>query len=244
MLTVDINCDVGEGLDNEESLMPYISSCNIACGAHAGSITTIDRVIKIALKNKVKIGAHPSFPDRENFGRTKMNISPEALEISLVNQIQTIQERLDLLGGTLHHVKIHGALYNLSAVNEETAQVIVNSMQEVAPNTILYVPNNSALEQIAIQNKLKTKREAFADRNYNNDLTLVSRSQDNAVITDKNEVINHLSQMIFNQQVKTISNTLVPIQPETYCVHGDNKEAITLVKYIHQSLSDKGVKIA
>ena len=162
----------------------------------------------------------------------------------MVNQIQTIQERLGLLGGTLHHVKMHGALYNLSAVNDETAQVIINSMKKVAPNTILYVPNNSILEQIAIQNKLKTKREAFADRHYNNDLTLVSRSQQNAVITDKNEVINHLTQMIFHQQVKTISNILVPIQPETYCVHGDNKEAIALVKHIHQSLSDKGVKIA
>tara|TARA_B100000809_G_C15104712_1_gene518290 strand:- start:1258 stop:1992 length:735 start_codon:yes stop_codon:yes gene_type:complete len=244
MMTVDINCDVGEGINNEELLMPYISSCNIACGAHAGDLETIDRVIKIARKNNVKIGAHPSFPDRKNFGRVIMVISLEELEISLINQINLIKERLDLLGGTLHHVKAHGALYNLSAVNKETAEVIVSSIKKVAPDAILYVPNNSIIEKVAIKNKLHTKLEAFADRNYNDDLTLVSRSQKNAVITNKDEVMNHISQMIFHQQVKTIFNNLIAIKPETFCIHGDNTEAIELVKYIHQSLTEKGIHIA
>ena len=244
MLTVDINCDVGEGVNNEELLMPYISSCNIACGAHAGDVETIDRVIKLAQKYQVKIGAHPSFPDRKNFGREVMDISLEKLEISLINQIKLIQERLDLFGGKLNHVKAHGALYNLSAVDSNIAEVIVNSIKETAPNAILYVPYNSVIEKVALQNKLNIKLEAFADRNYNDDLTLVSRSQKNAVITNKDEVIDHISNMIIHQQVKTISNILVSIKPETFCVHGDNSEAIELVKHIHHSLTQKGISIA
>ena len=244
MVTVDINCDVGEGINNEELLIPYISSCNIACGAHAGDIETIDRVIIIAQENKVKIGAHPSFPDRENFGREIMDIPLEELEISLINQIKLIEERLDILGRTLHHVKAHGALYNLSAVNKETAEVIVSAIKKTAPHATLYVPNNSVIEKVAIQNKLHSKLEAFADRHYNDDLTLVSRAQKNAIITNKEEVIHHISQMIFHQQVKTISNQLIAIKPETFCVHGDNTEAIELVKYIHQSLTAKGIQIA
>ena len=243
MLTVDINCDVGEGINNEELLMPYISSCNIACGAHAGDLETINRVIKIAQTNKVKIGAHPSFPDKKNFGRAIMDISLEELEISLINQIKLIQEPLDLLGGSLHHVKPHGALYNFSAVSKETALVIVNVIKTVAPDAILYVPCNSIIEKVAIENKINTKLEAFADRNYNDNLTLVSRSEQNAVITNKEEVINHLLQMINHQKVKTITDNLLEIKPETFCVHGDNKKAIELVKYIHQSLTEKGIDI-
>ena len=243
MVTVDINCDVGEGINNEKLLMPYISSCNIACGAHAGNLKTIDRVIKIAKQNKVKIGAHPSFPDRENFGRAIMKISSEDLENSLINQIQMIQERLDLVGKTLHHVKAHGALYNLSAVNKDTATVIVKAIKKAAPHAIIYIPCNSIIEKVALQCKLDTKLEAFADRNYNDDLTLVSRSQTNAMITNKDEVMNHLSQIIDHQQVKTISNKLIAIKPKTFCVHGDNPEGIQLVKYIYQSLTAKGIQI-
>ena len=244
MLIVDINCDVGEGINNEEFLMPYISSCNIACGAHAGDLKTIDRVIKIALQNNIKIGAHPSFPDKENFGRAVMDISFKELEKSLINQIELIQERLDLFGSTLHHVKAHGALYNLSAVDKNTAAVIVKSIKKAAPRAILYVPCNSIIEKVAIQNKLQTHLEAFADRNYTDNLTLVSRSEKNAVITNKEEVINHLLQMIIHQKVKTITGKLVTLQPETFCVHGDNKEAIELVKHIHDSLTEKGISIA
>ncbi len=243
MLTVDINCDVGEGIDNEEFLMPFISSCNIACGAHAGDVLTIDHVIKLALNDNVKIGAHPSFPDRENFGRVAMEISLAELEESLLSQVSLIKERLQLFGGTLHHVKAHGALYNLSATDEATAQVIVNVMKKVAPETTLYVPSNSVIEQIASQSGLKTMMEVFADRNYNDDLTLVSRSEKNAVLTNKEEVIKHISEMIFRKRIKTISGQLIPIKSDTMCVHGDNREAIELVKYINKSLTTQGVQI-
>lgn len=244
MLTIDINCDVGEGINNEELLMPYISSCNIACGAHAGDIKTIDRIIKIAQKHQVKIGAHPSFPDRKNFGREIMDISLVKLEISLINQINLMQERLGLFGEKLNHIKAHGALYNLSAVDENIAEVIVNSVKKTVSKAILYVPYNSIVEKLAVKNKLEIKYEAFADRNYNDNLTLVSRTQKNAVITNKEEVINHISNMIINHKVKTISGALIPIKTDTFCVHGDNPEAIKLVMYIYKTLTKKGISIA
>jgi len=244
MITVDINCDVGEGINNEELLMPYISSCNIACGAHAGDLDTIDRVIKIAQAHHLKIGAHPSYPDRENFGRERMNISLEKLELSLIAQIKLMQERLSVFGESLNHIKAHGALYNLSAVDEDIAAVVINTVKKIAPSTILYVPYNSLIEKKAVKHQVKIKYEAFADRNYNDDLTLVSRAQTNAIITNKEDVIDHISEMIINQQVKTISNLLIPIKAETFCVHGDNAAAIELVKHIYKSLTKKGISIA
>ena len=244
MLTVDINCDVGEGIGNEELLIPYISSCNIACGAHAGNVDTIDHVIQLAQQYQVKIGAHPSFPDRKNFGRQVMDISLEQLERSLINQIELMQERLDLAGDKMNHVKVHGALYNISATDQGFAEVVVNAVRKLDPNTLLYVPFHSVIEKVALKNKLRIQYEVFADRNYNDDLTLVSRSQKNAVIINQDEVIRHISEMILHQQVKTVANTIIPIKAETFCVHGDHNEAIKLVKHIYHSLTKKGISIA
>lgn len=244
MPTIDINCDVGEGVNNEASLMPYISSCNIACGAHAGNIETIDRVIYLAIQHGVKIGAHPSFPDRENFGRKAIDISIKDLELSVIDQIQLLQQQLQLQGGQLHHIKAHGALYNISAKDPKYAEVVIRSLQKTAPDVELYVPFNSEIERMAIQEKIRIKYEVFADRNYNEDLSLVSRSNKNAVIINKEKVIEHISNMILNQKVKTISNAQVSIIAETCCVHGDNETAIDIVKYIHESLKGKGITIA
>ena len=242
MLTVDINCDVGEGVDHEELLMPYISSCNIACGAHAGTIEIMDRVISIAQKHQVNIGAHPSFPDQENFGREVMDISSEALAVSLIQQIRLMQERLG--GERLHHVKAHGALYNVSAVDADIANVLVQAVKETAADTVLYVPYNSVIERLAIQHQLNIKYEVFADRNYRDDVRLVPRAQKNAVITNQEEVVNHLWRMVIDQQVKTISGRLIPIRAETCCVHGDNEAAVEIVRYIHQKMTQQGVTIA
>lgn len=243
MHKININCDVGEGINNEALLMPYISSCNIACGAHAGDVETIDRVIQLAQEHQVKIGAHPSFPDRENFGREVMDISLSALEQSLVDQIQLLQERISKAGAELTHVKAHGALYNLSVKDQAIARVIVDAVKKVVPAAILYVPYPSEIEKIALENQLCIRYEGFADRNYNGDLSLVSRKQNNAILTDKEAVIQHISEMILHQQVKTVNGTFVPIKVDTLCVHGDNTEAIELVQYIYESLAQKGISI-
>ena len=155
MIFIDINCDVGEGFDNEEQLFRYISSCNIACGAHAGSLEVIDKTIELAVKNKVKIGAHPSYPDKENFGRKVMPISDEELRLSISNQIDLMQERVGKQQQQLHHIKPHGALYNELAKNEKLATLFVSILKKYDSNYFLYVPYNSVIAKLALQNNIK-----------------------------------------------------------------------------------------
>ena len=241
---VDINCDVGEGIGNEAELMPYLSSCSIACGAHAGDINTISETIKLALQHSVKIGAHPSFPDKENFGRKVIAISSKELQVSIENQIVLVRDMLKTLSGTLHHVKPHGALYNLAAIDHDIAQTVVNAIKNTTNNVVLYVPYNSIIEKLALKNNLKIKIEAFADRNYNSDLTLVSRKNKNALITDEDLLLTHLLKMIKEQKVISVDGVEVEIKADTFCVHGDNPNAIKLLKIITKKLSENGVKIA
>lgn len=242
-LSIDINCDVGEGVGNEAELMPYISSCNIACGAHAGSVKIIDEVISLAKKHKVKIGAHPSFPDRENFGRVVLDIPKKELQYSIENQINLLKERAALQGEKLHHIKPHGALYNLIAKDSEMAKLVIKAIQNTCPELFLYVPYNSVIATEALKSNLQILYETFADRNYNEDLTLVSRSKENALITNKEAVFTHIKRMIVNKEVATIAG-IKKIVADTICVHGDTKNAVELVKYIFTTLSKNNIKVA
>ena len=234
---IDINCDVGEGLQNESIVMPFISSCNIACGAHAGNVETIDKVIKLAMENNVKIGAHPSFPDKENFGRKIMKISNEELQDSVEAQLKLFKERAALQNAAVHHVKPHGALYNLIAVNEEKARVVANAMLKVFKEAKLYVPYNSAIEKIAKKKKIKIVYEAFADRNYNDNLTLVSRALPYAVITDKEKVLKHVKRISEQSLVRTVQDNKKVIKAVTFCVHGDNANAVDILRYLHKHIN-------
>lgn len=242
-MKIDINCDVGEGVDNEPLMMPYISSCNIACGGHFGDVNSMDKTIKIAIENKVKIGAHPSFPNKENFGRKLMQISDEELTESIQNQLDVFLERLSFFDGKLHHIKPHGALYNAIAVDKKLAILFMKSIDKYLKEAFLYVPYNSEIEKLALKNNIKIKYEAFADRNYNDDGTLVSRTHKNALLVDEKEVLNHVLYMIKNNQVKTISGLEKEIKVDTFCVHGDTKNAVEIVKKLHQNLEKKGFKI-
>lgn len=237
---IDINCDVGEGIANEHLLMPYISSCNIACGGHFGNAETIDKTIALAIKNNVLIGAHPSFPDKENFGRKVLDISHVELQKSIESQLSLFEERLTLVNGKTHHIKPHGALYNLIAVDVEFAKTFLKAIANYSQNVFLYVPYNSVIERIAIENNIKIKYEAFADRNYNNDLTLVSRSHKNAVITNFDEVFKHVLLMIKEGKVKTISGLEKTIKATTFCVHGDNKKSLEIVRNLSERLQKEG----
>jgi UPF0271 protein len=242
-MKIDINCDVGEGVGNEQFLMPYISSCNIACGGHFGDANTIDKTIQLAIENQVKIGAHPSFPDKENFGRKLMNISNEELKESINSQLNLFKERMSLVGAKLHHIKPHGALYNVIAVDEKLAVFFADVIKPYLNNAYLYVPYTSVIAKVALKKNIKIKYEAFADRNYNDDLTLVSRTESKALLVDKNEVLNHILHMIKHQNVKTISDLEIPIKADTFCVHGDTKNAIEIVKFINKQLTEKGISI-
>ncbi len=233
-MNIDFNCDVGEGLDNEHLLMPWISSCNIACGGHAGSPEIIDKVIDLALENNVKIGAHPSFPDRANFGRVIIEISNEKLQKSLEEQMTLFKERATLKEAVVHHVKPHGALYNLITVNEEKAQLVVRAIQNVFGKIKIYVPYNSAIERIALENGMEIAYEGFADRNYNDDLTLVSRKESNAVLTNPNEIVQHVFRMVMNSKVLTVFGNEKNIKADTFCIHGDNENVVEILKGLHQ----------
>ena len=240
---IDINCDVGEGLDNEANLMPFISSCSIACGEHAGDEETIKKTIQLALQHNVKIGAHPSFPDRENFGRKVLAMPINDLKLSLEAQIKLVKRNVEELGAELNHVKAHGALYNLSAIDSKTAEALIEVVKNTANEAYLYVPYGSFLETLAKKNGLKTKVEAFADRNYNTDLTLVSRSQQNAVIIDPKLVAKHLLNMILDNRVISIDGVGVKMEAQTYCIHGDNPSAISILKKLIKILRENGIKI-
>jgi UPF0271 protein len=242
-IIIDINADVGEGLNNESQLMPYLSSCNIACGGHAGNEESMSKVVKLAKKHKVKIGAHPSFPDKQNFGRQVIQISSADLYTSLKQQIRSLMKVLRTEHITLHHIKPHGALYNLAAVDEKTANVIIEVVKSIALPLSLYVPYGSVIADKAQKEGIKITYEAFADRNYNVDLTLVTRSQNNAIITNPNDVFNHVYKMISQQKVKTISGVEVEIKADTFCIHGDNPEALKLLEFLSEKLQEHQVII-
>ena len=242
-LIVDINADVGEGLNNESQLMPFLSSCNIACGGHAGDEETMTQVVKLAIANKVKIGAHPSFPDKENFGRQIVQMPCADLYTSLKKQVRSLMKVLRAQHITLHHIKPHGALYNLAAVDEKTASVIIEVVKSIALPIYLYVPYGSVIADLAKKENIKITYEAFADRNYNEDLTLVSRTQKNAIITAPEEVFEHVYKMISEQKVKTIDGVEVGIKAETFCVHGDNPEALKLLQFLSEKLHQNHVII-
>lgn len=240
---VDINADVGEGLHNEALLMPYLSSCNIACGGHAGDVDTMQNVVKLAETYNVKIGAHPSFPDRENFGRLEMNMPSSELFESLASQVNRLLKVLETYNLKLNHIKPHGALYNLAVKDNNVSEVILKVVKRLPYSVKLYAPYQSVISKLAIEQNIEVVFEAFADRNYNDDLSLVSRQKSNAIICEKSEAFEHVFQMISNQKVKTINRVEVPIKAATFCVHGDTKNAVEILKYLHVNLKQKGIQI-
>ncbi len=228
-----INCDVGEGIGNEEILMPYISACNIACGGHAGDVETMHEVVSLAKKYQVEIGAHPSYPDRENFGRVSMELASAELIKTIQEQISNLEEIVTLHDAKITHIKPHGALYNDVAKSSEKAQFFLNAISTYKEKYKLYVPYNSVIETLALQQNFKVIYEAFADRNYNDDLTLVSRQKDNAILTEIGEIIPHVSRLKNEQKIQTISGEKITLKSDTFCVHSDTISAIEIVQQLH-----------
>lgn len=243
VFTIDINADVGEGVGNESELLPIISSCNIACGGHSGDEQSMRNAVRLAIEHHTKIGAHPSFPDVENFGREEVEMSCASLYQSIKKQIELLKRIIREEQGLLHHVKPHGALYNLAAKNESTAKVIVEVMKRFHQPLKLYVPYGSIIAEIAQKEGVKITYEAFADRNYNHDLSLVSRKKNNALITNSDEMYAHIYNMIVHQKVKAISGAKVEIKAQTFCVHGDTPNSVKLVSELIQKLNASGIRI-
>lgn len=234
---------MGEGLDNDALLMPLISSANIACGFHAGDKDTMKKTIGLALENGVAIGAHPGFKDPANFGRTELHIALPRLFDLITEQIHILQNIADVFGAKIHHVKPHGALYNMAARDAKMARTIAAAVKAIDPQLILYGLSGSHLISEAAAIQLKTASEVFADRSYQNDGSLTPRSQAGAMIETTGESVKQVLQMVLENSVTTTGHQTIIIKAETICVHGDGKHAVVFAKTIRDQLIANHISI-
>ena len=214
---MQINCDLGEGIGNDAALMPYIDEANIACGFHAGDAFTMRETVALCIRNGVKIGAHPSYLDRENFGRKEIELSPEEIYLLVKKQIEILNQIVKTAGGNLNHVKPHGALYNTSAKNPEVAKAIAKAVKDIDAELILFGLKSSHSISAATELGLKTAAEAFADRRYENDGALTPRSQPGACFTEIQDVLNQVEK----------------VKADTWCIHGDGPHALEFAKALN-----------
>jgi UPF0271 protein len=243
VVTIDLNADIGEGMPYDHELLKYISSCNIACGGHTGDDKSMLKTINLAKKNEVKIGAHPSYPDKVNFGRKSIDISIDELIKSIDSQLQNFNNFCEQANAEWHHIKFHGALYNDLKIDNIKADALINLITTKYSNLILYVPPNSIINTIAKENSIPVKIEGFADRRYNDDLSLVSRNNPNAVILDKDLIIKQVNQMLLHQKVQTENGKDRTICIQTLCLHGDTPKALELVESIYSHLRYNNISI-
>ena len=220
-------------IGNDQAIMPLVDACNIACGFHGGDPKVIENTIQLAIQYGVEIGAHPSYPDLQGFGRRDMLLDEEELQSIIKYQIAAVKGLTECAGGKLIHVKAHGALYNKAAVSEKEALCIVLAVRTIDPNLLVYAPSKSILEQLASDYGIKVIREAFADRRYNDDGTLTSRNVSGAIINNPEEVLEQVLNLTENK-VKTSSGAYIPMLSDTICVHGDHTNTVEILKLIRK----------
>lgn len=240
-MKIDINCDVGEGIGNEAGLFPFISSCNIACGGHAGDPTTMLEVAELAARHGLKTGAHPSYPDRENFGRSSMKMPASEFISTIRSQITALLKILRQIHWPLSHIKPHGALYNDLTQNAHLASEFIEAVQPFCGDITLYVPFGSVIAHMARDAGIPIYREAFLDRRYAPDYSLVSRDRNDALIEEPEEVLQQLLLMVKNSRLITISGSRLPINADTYCIHGDTANALQILMYLSTELPRNGI---
>jgi UPF0271 protein len=244
MKFIDLNCDLGEGIGNEAAIMPFISSANIACGYHAGDEKSIWNTVELCMKNKVAIGAHPSFLDKENFGRTEMQLNDQEIYELVTQQLVIIDEICNDLDTSFVHVKPHGALYNLSAKNKAVAKTIASAIKDFNHELSLFGLSGSHSIKEAEKLGLKTCSEVFADRTYMDDGSLMPRSQPGAVIEDLDKAVQQALQMAVKGFVISASGKKIKLKAETICLHGDGKHAVEFAKAINEALKKEGISIS
>jgi UPF0271 protein len=238
---IDLNCDMGEGIGNDALIIPYVSSISIACGGHAGNRETIRQTIQLAKKANVSIGAHPSYPDRENFGRTKMDIAYSSLHESLISQLKIIQEIATEQNYPLVHLKPHGALYNQAAIDLELAQQIVSISKEMNPRWSIWGLPNSALEKMCVAQGVHFIPEGFADRSYQPDGSLTPRTYPHALIETTENCIEQVIQMIKQKKVTALSGEEIDCNVATICLHGDGVHALTFAKALREEFKTQHI---
>ena len=240
-MKVDINCDLGEGItqsdcENDALLMPFISRCNIACGGHAGNDLTMKLSVKNAIQNNLKIGAHPGYPDFENFGRLTMNIPIESLLDEIQEQVNKLQGILQYFNAKLDHIKFHGALYNDIEKSPILAKQIAHLLSNNYPTLRIIGLADGLLQQNCIDLDLKFLKEAFIDRRYQTNRQLSARTLQGAVITEQVLAIEQALAIARKESIRTIDKQSIIIDADTLCLHGDNKNSLAIAKSIHHSL--------
>jgi UPF0271 protein len=243
MRKIDLNCDLGEGAGIEDQIMPFISSANISCGYHAGNISLMTETIRLCIKYNVAIGAHPSFPDRENFGRTNMNLPLNQVYDLVVAQINLLQDIAHGLGAGLHHVKPHGALYNMSAQDQALAGTVAQAVKACDPSLILYGLSGSCSITAANTAGIRTAAEVFADRTYQSDGSLTPRKDSNALITDTLLAVQQAKAFAFHQPILSVHGDSIFLKADTICLHGDGVHAAEFAKNIFQGLQQANIVI-
>lgn len=238
MKTVDLNCDLGEGAGHDGELMPLISSANIACGAHAGDHSTMREAVMLAPEHGVKVGAHPGFADRANFGRCELALADHELRDLILRQVEALRKMT-----VLHHVKLHGALYNLAAREARVAAVVADAIKSFDPALVVYALAGSQLVNAAQTRGLLVAQEVFADRRYRSDGALVSRADSGALITRSTDAVGQILRMLQEGVVRSTEGIDVRIRADTVCVHGDGPHAVEFAKELARALQANGFTI-
>ena len=247
-MEININCDLGEkskfhSIKNDPALLNIVNSANVACGFHAGDNETMRMVIKTSKKNGVSIGAHPSFNDPENFGRKRINLNSLEIKKLIIDQYVILQDFAQEQNEKVTHIKPHGALNNMACEDLELATTIANTIYDIDRDIIYLVPTGSKMEIAAKKLDMKIACEIFADRNYEDNGNLVSRSKPNALIIDPNIAKEHVFNMVKNQSLNCLSGKKIPCEIDSICIHGDNKSSLDTAKMIKQNLLDNGLEL-
>lgn len=248
MYKIDLNSDLGESfgaykIGSDEEILKYVTSVNIACGFHAGDPSVMRKTVKTALINNVSIGAHPGLPDLIGFGRRNMSITPNEAYDMVVYQVGALYGFIKAEGGTMQHVKPHGALYNMAAKDEKLAKAIAQAVSDINPELILFgLAGSESIKQGRLVG-LKTASEVFADRTYQSDASLTPRSQSDAMVTDEKESIERVIRMVKEKKVICQQGSDIDIDAETVCIHGDGAKALNFASEIKNTLTNSGIEI-
>jgi len=242
-MEIDLNADLGEGAGSDEALLGLVSSANIACGWHAGDAKTMRQCVRWALEHGVAIGAHPSFPDRENFGRSTMHLPPEEITANVLYQIGALAAIVKAEGGTLAHVKPHGQLYNQAVKEPELAEAIVDAVRRFDPSLKFFGLAGSGMIDAARRAGLTPVEEVFADRGYMPDGSLVPRSQPGALIEDEEASLAQTLALVRDHQVRAVDGSTVSVNAQTVCLHGDGAHALAFARRIRDRLTAEGIAI-
>lgn len=248
MVKVDLNSDLGESfgrytLGEQKEILKYVTSANIACGFHAGDPSVMRETVQLAIDNGVRIGAHPGLPDLVGFGRRDMNITPQEAYDMVVYQIGALQAFLAVHQEPMQHVKPHGALYQMASRDQGIAEAIAKAVYDVSPSLVLFALADSELSKAGEAIGLETAHEVFADRTYQSNGMLTSRSQDDAMITDQEQSAEQVIQMVKEGKVRSQQGTDVALRADTICIHGDGAHAVEFAKYITDRLNGEEITV-